>query len=50
MLPGSFSGAEVVEEGLHVDAEGFVVAVDACPGGGSAPAAGAADSGEESGQ
>src|SRR6266699_2284837 len=39
--------AEVVEEGLHTDAEGLVVAVHASPDGGFAPHAGAADSGED---
>ena len=34
--PGS-GDAEVVEEGLHVDAQGFVVAVDAGSGGGLCP-------------
>jgi ABC-2 type transport system ATP-binding protein len=39
--------AEVVEEGLHVDAEGLVVAVDAGPGLGFAAHPGAADPGED---
>jgi len=36
-----------VEEGLHADAEGLVVAVHAGPDGGFAPEAGAADAGED---
>jgi hypothetical protein len=40
---------EVVEEGLHADAEGFVVAVDDGPVRGFASAAGAADAGEDRG-
>ena len=39
--------AEVAEEGLHGDAEGFVVAVDGSPGGGLASDPGAADAGED---
>ncbi len=39
--------AEVVEEGLHADAEGFVVAVHASPDGGFASHAGAADAGQD---
>jgi phage terminase large subunit-like protein len=39
--------AQVVEEGLHADAEGLVVAVDGCAGGGFAAAAGAADAGQD---
>lgn len=39
--------AEVMEEGMHADAEGLVVAVHASPDGGFAPHAGAADSGED---
>jgi hypothetical protein len=38
-----------VEEGLHADAEGLVVAVHAGPGGGLASHAGAADPGEDRG-
>lgn len=38
---------EVAEEGLHGDAELFVVAVDAGPRGGLAAEAGAADAGED---
>ena len=41
--------AEVLEEGLHADAEGFVVAVDGGPGGGFAALAGAADAGQDRG-
>lgn len=37
----------MVEEGLHVDAEGFVVAVDAGPVGGFAAHPGASDAGED---
>jgi hypothetical protein len=36
-----------VEEGLHVDAEGFVVAVDAGPVGGFAAHPGASDADED---
>jgi hypothetical protein len=41
--------AEVVEEGLHAGAEGFVVAVDGSPVGGLASYAGAADPGQDGG-
>lgn len=36
-----------MDEGLHVDAEGFVVAVDEGPGGGFASQAWAADTGQD---
>jgi hypothetical protein len=38
---------QVLEEFVHVDAEGFVVAVDGCPSGGFATLSGAADAGED---
>jgi hypothetical protein len=46
-LCGLGGDGEVGEEGLHVDAEGFVVAVDCCPVSGFAPKAGAVDAGDD---
>ena len=37
----------MLEELVHVDAEGFVVTVDGCPIGGFATLPGAADAGED---
>ena len=36
-----------MEEGLHAEAEGFIVAVDRCPGGGFAPSSRAPDAGQD---
>jgi hypothetical protein len=46
---GDADGVEVqvLEEVVHVDAEGFVVAVDGCPSGGSAALSEAAVAGED---